>query len=297
MDRKLILTLIISLFFVNAFGQLLKVRVGANGSTFQKEVGSPEIEHPLIPVLSDPNATDFTSNMNVGAEGEVMLLWTNHLETGLELGYSKMSGYNDNPPLYNYYFAVDYPQGAEPAILPLIYETSVLTTALNLRYYLLPKESIDPFFKVFGGISFVGTELNYKNPQDRLDNGIGVLYSIGTQNSGTPREPALYYGAGGGLNFRLSDKIALYIDASASFIKSDKLDGIPDFNYVNNDGQEIMEPIGNNSFFTKISIGFVFNTGKDLGWVSSDKKGSSGKRTGRTDDYFPFYRQKSQRFR
>jgi hypothetical protein len=157
---------------------------------------------------------------------------------------------------------------------------------------LLPREAINPFFKVFGGISFGGTELNYKDEVDRLDNGIGVLYSIGTQNSSAPREAALYYGAGAGINFRLSDRLALYIDGSASYINSDKVNGIPNFNYVYTDGQETMQPVGNTSFFTQISIGFVFNTGKDMGWVSSDKGGSSVKRTGRTTDYFPFYRQK-----
>ena len=297
MDRKLILTLIISFFFVNAFGQLLKVRLGANGSTFQKEVGSPEVEHPLIDVLSDTNASDFTSELGVGFEGELMLLWTPHIETGLEFKYSKMSGYNDNPPYYNYYFAMEYPSGGEPPVKPLIFESSAISTAINLRYYLLPKESINPFFKVFGGISFVGAELNYKDVQDRLDNGIGVLYSIGTKNSGDPKEPALYYGAGGGINFKLSERFSLYIDGSASFIRSDKLDGIPDYNYVSTDGQEVMDPIGNNSFFTQISIGFVFNTGKDMGWVKSDEgRGSSVKRTGRTTNEFPFYRQKAQRF-
>lgn len=295
MNRKLILTLIVSVFAVSAFGQLLKVRVGANGSMFQKEVGSPEIEHPLIDVLSDPNATDWTSNLDVGFEAEAMLLWTNHIETGLEFGYSKLSGYNDNPPYYNYYFAMEYPSGGEPPVKPIIFETSVISAALNARYYLLPEEAIDPFFKVFGGIALVGTELNYKDINDRLDNGIGVLYSIGTQNSSDPREAALYYGAGAGVNFRLSDRIALYVDGSASFIKSDKVDGIPDFNYVNTEGQEVMDPIGNNSFFAKISVGFVFNTGKDMGWVEN-KNGSSVKRTGRTDSHFPFYRKKAQRF-
>lgn len=297
MDRKLILTLIVSFLLVHtAFGQLLKVRVGANGSMFQKEVGSPEVKHPLIDVLTNPNYTDFTSNLEVGFEGEVMLLWTSHFETGLEFDYTNLSGYNDFPPYYNYYFAMEYPSGGEPPLKPLIYNTSVIGTVINARYYLLPKESIDPFFKVFGGISFVGTELNYKDINDRLDNGIGVLYSIGTQNSSAPREAALNYGAGAGINFKLSDRIALYVDGSASFVKSDKVDGIPDFNYVNNNGQEVMQPIGNNSFFTQISIGFVFNTGKDFGWVSNDKRGSSVKRTGRTDDHFPFFRKKALRF-
>ncbi len=119
MDRKLILTLIVSFLFVHvAFGQLLKVRVGANGSMFQKEVGSPEVKHPLIDVLSNPNYTDFTSNLDVGFEGEVMLLWTTHLETGLEFEYSKMSGYNDFPPYYNYYFAMEFPAGGEPPVKP-----------------------------------------------------------------------------------------------------------------------------------------------------------------------------------
>lgn len=292
MNRKLILTLIISLLFVNAFGQLLKYRVGANSSMFMKEVGSAEVKHPLINVLSNPNSTDFTSTLKAGFEGEVMLLWTSHIETGLEFEYADLSGYNDFPPYYNYYFAMEYPSGGEPPVKPLIYETSVLSTLLNARYYFLPNGSVNPFLKIFGGVSFVGTELNYKDINDRLDNNIGVLYSIGTKNSNDPREAALTYGAGAGINFKISDRISLYLDGSASFIKSDKVDGIPDYNYVNTDGQEVMQPIGNNSFFTQISIGLVFTSKTDLGWVSDKGSGSGVNSSGRTSEHFPFYRQK-----
>lgn len=311
MDRKLILTLIISVFFSNAFGQLLKVRVGANGSMFQKEVGSPEVEHTGMQLLYAPDYsyTDFTSNLDVGFEAEAMLLWTPHIETGLEFEYSKMSGDNDTPPYSNYIITLNYDVANNsanvPPLKPFSYETSVLSTVLNLRYYLLPEETIDPFFKVFGGISFVGTDFNYKDPADIVmmsdptgtkTDGERVGFSMGTQDSSDPREPALYYGAGAGVNFKLSDRIALYVDGSASFIKSDKVDGIPNYNYEEIDGKPNLKPVGNNSFFTQISIGFVFDTGKDMGWVSGGKGGSSVKRTGRTTSYFPFYRQKSQRF-
>ena len=301
MDRKLILTLIVSFLFVHtAFGQLLKVRVGANGSTFQKEVGSPEMEFPGIDVLypADYVYTDFSSNLEVGFEGEVMLLWTPHIETGLEFEYAKMTGSNDFPKYYNYILSLNYDAGTfnAPPLNSLFYETSAISTAINARYYLLPKESINPFLKVFGGISLVGTDFNYEDPNDRITYGEGIGFSMGTENSDEPREPALYFGAGAGVNFTLSNRISLYIDGNASFIKSDKVDGIPNFNYEEVDGQPHLAAVGNNSFFTQISIGLVFDTGIDLGWVKSEKRGTSVKRTGRTSENFPFFRQKALRF-
>ncbi len=301
MDRKLILTLIVSFLFVNAFAQELKFRIGANGSTFQKEVGSPEVEYPFMSDLYAPDYayTDYSSALELGFEAEVMLLWTPHFETGLEFNYAKMSGENDIPPYNNHILSLNYDPTAgtitPPPLLPLSYETSVISAALNGRYYFLPDEVVNPFVKVFGGVSMVGTDFNYKDPADIITYGTRVGFSNGTKDSENPREPAFYYGFGGGLNFKFSERLALYVDYSASFINSDKVDGIPNYNYSLVDGKPYMEPVSNTSFFTQLSIGFVFYTGKNLGWVSDKGDGSSKssvKKTGRTTNHLPFYRQK-----
>jgi len=293
MNRKLILTLIISLLIANAFGQVLKYRVGANGGMFQKEVGPAEVEHPLVGVLSSPNSTAFTNNFKMGYEAEVMVPWTPHLETGIELEYTNFSGYNDVPPYYNYYFAPNNPT-VITTTEPLIYQTSVISALANFRYYVLPDNGINPFLKVFGGISFVGTELNYKDPVFRTENNVDVLYAIGTKNSQDPRDPALYYGGGVGINFQLSKKISLYLDGTAAIINSDKVNGIPNYDYSNNNGNEVLTPVGNKSFVAQVSIGLIFISGTDLGITAGNKKGkrSGNKRSGRTSEYFPFYRQK-----
>ncbi len=297
MDRKLILTLIVSFLFVNAFAQELKFRIGANGSTFQKEVGSPEVEYPFMDVYNPSSYTDYSSSLELGFEAEAMLLWTPHFETGLEFNYAKMSGYNDTPPYNNYILSLNFEKDPSKFtyLQPLSYETSVISAALNGRYYFLPNEAVDPFVKVFGGVSMVGTDFNYKDPADMIAEDIYVGFSNGNKNSDEPREPAFYYGFGGGLNFKFSERLALYVDYSASFINSDKVDGIPNFNYFLVDGKDNMEPVSNTSFFTQLSIGFVFYTGKNLGWVSDKGDGSSKssvKKTGRTTNHLPFYRQK-----
>ena len=293
MNRKLILTLIITLLFANAFGQVLKYRVGANGGMFQKEIGPAEVEHPLVGVLSSPNATDFTSNIEAGFEAEVMVPWTLHFETGIELEYTKFSGYNDVPPYYNYYFAPNNPT-VITTTEPLIFESSAISAMANFRYYVLPDKGINPFLKVFGGVSFVAAEFNYKDPAFRAENNVDVLYAIGTKNSQDPREPALYYGGGVGISFQFSEKLSLYIDGTAAVINSDKVNGIPNYDYSNDNGNEVLTPVGNQSLVTQVSIGIVFTSGTDLGITSGSKKGIRNgiKRTGRTSQYFPFYRQK-----
>jgi hypothetical protein len=103
------------------------------------------------------------------------------------------------------------------------------------------------------------------------------------------------YGAGAGISFKLNDQVSLYLDGTANIIGTDKLDGIPNYDYINNGGQETLKPVGSSSLFTQVSLGIVFTSKTNLGlnknW-GKDKKGSGVKRTGRTTPWRPFYRQK-----
>lgn len=294
MNRKLILTLIAVILCGSAFSQIVKYRVGGNYGKFNNEIGADEIEHPLVTVLSNPNATDFTHAFEPGFEGEVMLLWSPNIETGLELEFTKFSGNNDIPPYYNYYFAPDNPS-VITTTEPLMYESSATNLILNFRYYFAPDGTVNPFFKVYGGMSWVGTELNYADQTFITENETGVLYALGTSNSSDSKESVICYGAGAGFDFELSENMSVYIDGTAGIIGSDKLDGIPNYDYINTDGQETLKPVGNKAFIAQISLGIVFTSKTDLGLnknFGNKKKGSGVKRTGRTTPWRPFYRQK-----
>ncbi|MCG6188779.1 hypothetical protein [Maribellus maritimus] len=298
MNRKLILTLIIlTLVGGNVFGQILKYRVGVNYGKFNDEVGKDEVEHPLIENLSNPNATEFVHAFEPGFEAEIMQLWSPNIETGIELDFSKFSGSNDIPPYYNYILAQDFPEITHRVTEPIVYESSALNLILNFRYYFAPDGSINPFFKAFGGLSFVGAEYNYEDlsvwETVWSEEGTGVLYAVGTENSDQPKETAVCYGFGAGLDFALNEQISLYLDGTVSFIGTDKLDGIPNYDYVVE--TQNLKAVGNRAFVTQISLGIVFTSKTDLGLNKNsgkNKKGSGVKGTGRTTPWRPFYRQK-----
>lgn len=294
MNRKIILTLVAVILCGSAFSQIVKYRIGGNYGKFNNEIGSEEVEHPLVPVLSNPESTDFSHVFEPGFEAELMLLWSPNVETGLELEYSKFSGTNDVPPYYNYYFAPENPS-VITTTEALMYESSAINLVANFRYYFAPDGSVNPFFKVFGGVSFVGTEFNYADQTFITENETSVLYALGTSESDDSRELALYYGAGAGFDFELSDNMSIYIDGTVGVINSDKINGIPNYDYINNDGQETLKPVGNSSFVAQISLGIVFTSKTDLGLnknAGKNKKGKGIKRTGRTTPWRPFYRQK-----
>ncbi len=293
MNHKSILSLLVLVVILcgNAFSQELKIRLGGNYGQFSKEVGKKEVEHPLVSVLSNPNATDFTYNFEPGFDGEAMLFWNSNVETGIEVKYSKFSGNNEIPPYYNYYFAPDNPT-VITTTEPLLFETSALSFLLNFRYYLASEGKINPYFRAFAGLSSVATEFNYQDLSVWDEGEAGVIYSAGTKDSENPKESALHYGAGFGINFGVSDKVSVYIDGTASVINSDIVDGIPNYDYIEAD--QTMERINGGAMFYQISLGIVFDTGINLGLNKNagDKKGKGLKRNGRTTPYRPFYRQK-----
>ncbi len=296
MNHKLIFTLVIVALCGNAFGQTLKYRVGLNYGKFNKEVGHEEVEHPLIEGLSNPNATDFTNSSNLGFEAEIMQLWSPKFETGIELDFSKFSGNNKVSPYYNYYLTPYMPPKAD-ASASKIYESSALNVMLNLRYYLVPEGSVNPFIKVYGGLSFVAAEFNYEDQSVWLEGEAGILYAIGTENSDDPREAALCYGGGLGFDIPINERLSLYFDGTAGVIGSDKVDGIPNFDYVldGESGLARLEPASGKAFITQFSVGIVFTSGKNLGLSKGGGGKKSGvKRTGRTTSKRPFYRQNNR---
>lgn len=294
MNLKLKLTLIIAVLYGNVFGQDLKLRIGTNFGNFSKEIGQEEVIHPYINIVSpDSYGVDFTSDMKMGFESELMLLWTPNIETGLEFRYSKFSGYNDTlTSYYNYLFSEDWPDNDRFVNAPLVYQSSAMSFLLNFRYYLAPGGNVNPFIKFTGGVSMVGAELNYKDRSLWEEGEAGVLFSAGTENSSDPRKTALYYGAGAGFNFKISDQVSLYLDGSASVIGSDIINGIPNYDYVAAD--QMLKPVDGKSLLYTFSIGLVFDTGKNLGLSkggTTSGKGS-GRGSGSTTNYRPFYRQK-----
>lgn len=294
MNRIILIVLFAAISGGSVFSQVVKFRVGGNFGKFGDEIGTEEIEHPLVGVLSNPNATEFEQDLGIGFEAEIMIPWTSSFETGIEFKRNNFSGWNETPPYYNFYFSDDKPRLADGTAVPItttvpqIYESSVNSFILNLRYYLLPDNVISPFLKGSAGISYTTAEFKYEDIELNDDLPNGNLYSNDRKNA------VLYYGGGLGIDFEVSEKVSLYLDGTANVISSDLVDGIPNYNYVKENASETLNRADNMGFYTQFSIGLVFHSGIDLGITTGQKKsrGKGVKRTGRTSEHRPFYRRK-----
>ena len=119
-----------------------------------------------------------------------------------------------------------------------------------------------------------------------------VLYSKGKAEGDKGMFPAFTFGGGIGVEYQLTEKLALYIDGTYRMVYCDILDGKPNFDY-NKDTDEY------NRFNTwsnigKISFGVVYTLKGGAssfggGGGSGKKGGTSG---GRTHPHLPFYEQK-----
>lgn len=294
MNRILFLILILMITGGNTFSQVVKFRVGGNFGKFNNEIGTEEIEHPLVGVLSNPNATEFEQDLGIGFEAEIMIPWTSSFETGFEYKRNNFSGWNETPPYYNFYFSDDKPRMPDGTAIPItttvpqVYESSVNSFIFNMRLYLLPDNVISPFIKGSAGISYTTAEFKYEDIELNSDLPNGNLYTNDTKDA------VLFYGGGFGVDFEVSEKVSLYLEGSGNVIGSDLVNGIPNYNYVNNQGSETLNRADNKGFYTQLTVGLVFHSGVDLGITSGQKKsrGKGVKRTGRTSDYRPFYRKK-----
>jgi opacity protein-like surface antigen len=317
------------LIFPNALDaqNAIKIRLSGNSSKFLGEPKGDETMYPLIENLmeGDTLIADWLHRGGLGLNAEVMISLTSRAWLGLELSSSKFSGENFNPPLYNFQFTglnqlqvkvidIEEVYPIQELRYPLDYNTSLVNLLANFRFYLLNEGRFLPFVKVHSGISFVGTELAFKNSADwppseytifidgvaqepeNLDYGAPILFAQGTDNSAEGKKAAFNYGIGAGFEVQLNEKINLYFDYTYSAINSDLLDGRPNFNY--NEETARFSRISTPGNMGKLSFGLCYKLGENLniigGGGSGGSKGGGGK-SGRQHPYLPFYQIKRAR--
>lgn len=245
-----------------AEGQIFRYRLSANSGFFLGEPGKAEVDHPMRDELSNPDSKDFSPVFKPGAELEVVAPITPDFELGLQFGYSNFAGQTPSPPLYNFFLShfnplpdnYKYPDRA------LIYDTKILSILGTTRFYILPlNRKLSVFMKMQGGVAFSGTDFTFQNPAYRVEYEVGVLYARGTKNSDHPKTAALTGGIGLGTTYRLSDKLDIYFDATASLIHSDIVNGVPNYNYIDNNGKSSMERTNSLAAVAQASIGLVYS--------------------------------------
>lgn len=262
-----ILTVILVFAGVSANSQILRYRLTANSGMVLKETGQGEIVNTNSVFTEYPSATDFSPSFKIGADFEVMAPITDRFEVGIEFEYGNLAGRTETPLLYNFWFFDWYNPMPDDYIYPseaIIYETTQLSILGTSRFYFLPSRSYLNFFvKAFGGISFVGTDLKFHDPFYRVEYDVGVLYARGSLNSQEPKDRAFYGGGGFGGHYKLSERMAIYLETNLSFINSDIVNGVPDLDYIGGTGKDYTEAEGIGTLAGQISLGLVYSATPD----------------------------------
>lgn len=279
------------LFFIFALpginnAQLVGFRIAANSGMMVSEFGKSDNPHPEALAKSPAQSSDiFTPQLSYGFEGELLFQISGRGFFGIEVDYSTLKGYNDNPPFYNYYLTQYFNQYQDEYIQSAIkYNTTLINLAVNYKYFFFPEKSFQPFFKLTGVVAFVGTDLTYKDLNDSSEPDLiesDVLYARGTSNSEQKKWPAFHGGIGIGFSYDISDNLAFQIDGTSTVVNSGIINGVPNFTY--NMDENLLQYNRKLSLTMQISVGLAYTF--ELG---TNNKGSGGK----TDPNLPFYRKK-----
>jgi hypothetical protein len=235
--RKLLFVFVLFLlaaFSVNA--QLLGLRVAANSGMLISELGTSDVPHPSAFSLSPPTSSEkFSPQLSAGLEGEILFQVTEKTYFGIELDYTHLKGFNDDPPYFNYFltpYFQQYQVGFNGS--PLEYNTRLFNVAVNYKYYFMPDKTWTPFVKLTGVVALVGTELKYRDfspdgyvpdfdlngIDDALNDGADVLYARGTSISEQKKWPAFHVGGGLGFDYALRDNLLFEIDGTCTVLNS-----------------------------------------------------------------------------
>jgi hypothetical protein len=243
-----------------AEGQVFRYRLGLNSGIFITEAGKPEVEPDGK--ISYPGSEDFKPSLKSGIELEIIRPLARDFEIGLQLGYMNLAGHTPTAPLYNFFLtrhnplpdAYKYPKE------DLIYDTRLLNILGTARWYFLPyNKELNFFMKFFGGVTFTGTDFTFADRYYRVFHKVGVLYARGTENSDYPKMAAVTGGTGLGATYRISDKLDVYADLSASGIYSDIVNGVPNYDYIIRDGKSSSQRTNTLSIISHGSLGIIYS--------------------------------------
>jgi hypothetical protein len=280
----------------------LKFRISGNTTRFFKESKGKEVNYPLVDTTIYYNGPfpDFTHRGGLGFEAEVFGSLSRNFYLGFEISSGILTGENDNPGLYNFQFTDSLQLQATSKISdttyvfrtndPIKYRTSLISFMANFRFYPIPEGQFRPFIKAGAGLSLVGTDLSLKNPTQWMTDttliyGPPILFS--TDRSEVV--PALTLSGGIGFELQLTEKLSLYSDWSYKMVKSDLLDGRPNFNFNTETGT--LDRFNTWASAGKFTFGIVYTLNDNFslfggGGGGSSKKGGVG---GKTSPYLPFY--------
>lgn len=283
---------------LSANGQVVGFRLGLNSGMFLDELGDPDVPHPEAWEKYPASYSEkYTWQPTVGVEGEILFQVSPMSHFGVELDYTKLKGYNDVAPFYNYYLTPYFEQFQDAEQFkeyfyaePVAFNTTLFNVAANWKYFFFKSSPLKPFIKLTGVVSFVGTDYTFKELPSfsQMANEVqpesDVLYARGTSNSEQEKFPAFHLGGGIGFDYSITENWSLQVDATATVVNTDLINGAPNFTYLQEDGKEILRHNQRPSLTMQLSAGLVYYI-EVLG-----QKGRGGQ--GKTDSTLPFYRRK-----
>uniref|UniRef100_UPI00321805D0 outer membrane beta-barrel protein n=1 Tax=uncultured Draconibacterium sp. TaxID=1573823 RepID=UPI00321805D0 len=281
--RKISLVfLVVFIVMVPAKSQIVGFRIAANSNMFITELGTSDVPHPDVFVATPPFSTEkYSPQPTVGVEGELLFQVSPMSHFGVELEYSKLKGYNDDPPAYNYYltpyYTDNFQASGELVTDPVAFNTTLFNVAVNWKYFFFESSPLKPFVKLTGVVAFVGTDFTIKENEK-------VLYARGTLHSTQEKWPAFHLGGGFGFDYKLSNQWSVQVDGTATVINSGIINGVPNFTYEKVGETEYLRYNNRSSLTMQLSAGLVYYIE-----VGDSKRGSQG----RTDPNLPFYRKKN----
>lgn len=278
----LVLPLLILSLLANA--QVIGFRLAANSGMLISEFGPSDV--PLDPAQNPALSTErFSPQPTIGIEGEILFQIAPSSFFGIEIDYTHLKGNNDNPPYYNYFHTPYFQEFQDNfSNAPIKFNTHLWNVAVNYKYFFFKEKTFQPFVKVTGVVAFVGTDLKYQENPDLGASGTNsdLLYSRGTTNSEQKKWPVFHMGGGLGFSYDLNKRLALQADATATVVNSGIVDGVPNFTYVQENGEDLLRYNRRLSLTTQISLGVVYT-------IEVESGGTGG---GRTTPERPFYRRK-----
>lgn len=282
MDARKIVVLL-PLLFLSFFtsAQVIGFRFAANSSVLLSEFGPSDVPHPdAIPLTPAQSSTRFTPQPTTGIEGEILFQISPSSFFGIEVDYSQLKGFNNNPPYYNFFLPY-FDEFHEDVFLSSIkYKTTLINLAVNYKYFFFKEKTFQPFVKLTGVVAFVGTDLTYKDlPEEPVSS--DILYTRGTANSDQKKWPVFHLGGGIGFSYDLSDRMAFQVDGTATVVNSGIVNGVPNFTYIPE--EDLLRYNRRLSLTAQISVGVVY-------FFEVESGGAGG---GRTFPERPFYRKKN----
>ncbi|MEN8115837.1 MAG: outer membrane beta-barrel protein [Bacteroidota bacterium] len=279
--KKLILaSSILFAVTISAKSQNIGFRFGVNSGMFITELGESDVPHPDALLATPALSTEkFTPQPTIGIEGEILFELSPSSYFGVEADYSRLKGFNDSPPVYNYYLTPYNPTGqGNYTTGPVAFNTTLINVAVNWKYFFFKESSLRPFVKLTGVVAFVGTDFTDKS--DTV-----VYYARGTSNSEKGKWPAFHVGGGLGFEYKITDNVSFQADGTLTVINSDIINGVPNFTYLVEDEKEILKYHKRPSLNAQISVGLVY-------YIETTRPSAGAKegKRGRVHPNLPFYR-------